>query len=337
MSTDTLRVAQIIGNKSLTAEVAYCFDGNYELPFGVALSSLLHSNPSVAFQIHCLVENISTDVMRRLESTAHRYGAVVNIYDIGATTWLEGLPPLGHITPITYARLFLPHVLPAAVSRVIYLDADTVTCGPIDTLINLDLAGQGLAAVEDIASVVMGPRVNLGLDYFNAGVMVIDLDHWRRNSVTDACFAIFRAMTARGQFVFAEQDLLNVHFSGRFLKLSGDFNVGLLHQFGHEIWGHHIATQNLTPNSRIAHYLGRNKPHMGWYEGPGLQLFERFKAISDWHDVAPLQPTQLSDLFSLTEKQLNAGDTNAAIRSLKNGIAALADHLAKLSSPTPQQ
>ena len=55
----------------------------------------------------------------------------------------------GHVTVATYFRLFLDKVIPANVSRVIYLDSDVLINGPLDELWAVDLQGHVIAAVSD--------------------------------------------------------------------------------------------------------------------------------------------------------------------------------------------
>lgn len=61
------------------------------------------------------------------------------------------------------ARILIPRLIPT--SRVLYLDADVVVCGPLQSLFEMNLDGHPLAAVTDW----------LYTNDFNAGVMVMDL------------------------------------------------------------------------------------------------------------------------------------------------------------------
>src|SRR5690606_37585685 len=97
------------------------------------------------------------------------------------------------LTVTTYARLFLTELVPAEWRRVIYLDADTITCTNLAALAELDLDGHLIAAVQDdgvpYVSSPHGVREwrELGLPatmrFFNAGVLVVDLEQWRARDI----------------------------------------------------------------------------------------------------------------------------------------------------------
>src|SRR5689334_6006984 len=93
-----------------------------------------------------------------------------------------------HISVASYYRLFLGKLIPATISRVIYLDADILINGPLDELWAVDLQNYIIAAVSDpIVGATQGQREELGKklklaptsNYFNSGVLLIDLSRWR--------------------------------------------------------------------------------------------------------------------------------------------------------------
>ncbi|KAG0489771.1 hypothetical protein HPP92_006634 [Vanilla planifolia] len=100
--------------------------------------------------------------------------------------------------PLNYARNYLADMLEPCVRRVIYLDSDLVVVDDIAKLWNTDLHGRTVGAPEYCHanfSKYFTPRFwsdpNLADTfvarrpcYFNTGVMVLDLDMWRRSDCT---------------------------------------------------------------------------------------------------------------------------------------------------------
>uniref|UniRef100_J3MNJ8 Hexosyltransferase n=1 Tax=Oryza brachyantha TaxID=4533 RepID=J3MNJ8_ORYBR len=100
--------------------------------------------------------------------------------------------------PLNYARIYLADTLPADVRRVLYLDSDVVVVDDVRKLWSVDLGGHVVAAPEychanftkyftdafwsdaDLRSTFAGRRPC----YFNTGVMVMDVDRWRRGGYT---------------------------------------------------------------------------------------------------------------------------------------------------------
>jgi lipopolysaccharide biosynthesis glycosyltransferase len=109
--------------------------------------------------------------------------------------------PIGlydHLTVDTYYRLFLESAFDDSVRRIVYLDSDLVVLGDLARLASVELGGKTVGAVTDFAIRRWdGPRTcealksqaqATGRGYFNAGVLVIDLDAWRGRRVRDvAC------------------------------------------------------------------------------------------------------------------------------------------------------
>jgi lipopolysaccharide biosynthesis glycosyltransferase len=138
----------------------------------------------------------------------------------------------GHISVATYYRIAVPRLLPPEVERAIYLDSDLVVLGDLGALFDTDLDDRPLAATVDVAvptvSAPFGLRNyrELGLvpdvPYFNAGVLAMDLDRWRRDDVTGRAFAYLKSHG--DQIRFWDQDVLNAVLAGDFRTLDPRWN-----------------------------------------------------------------------------------------------------------------
>jgi len=155
----------------------------------------------------------------------------------------------------SYLRLLAPHFLPHD-ERAIYLDADTIVRSDVGALLHWPLNGRPLAAVRDYLPCVgdaVGNYDSLGLDprapYFNAGVLVMDLDLWRRENNTDEVVEICQRHTpfllAQGRWPQYEQYGLNVVVAGRWATLPGCWNHG---------------SELVGEDARIVHFIGNGKP-----------------------------------------------------------------------------
>ncbi|WVZ11038.1 hypothetical protein V8G54_015568 [Vigna mungo] len=101
--------------------------------------------------------------------------------------------------PLNYARIYLADTIPEDVKRVIYLDSDLVVVDDIAKLWGVDMEGKVVAAPEychanftlyftdtfwsdpTLAKTFKG-RMPC---YFNTGVMVMDVDTWRKERYTE--------------------------------------------------------------------------------------------------------------------------------------------------------
>lgn len=116
------------------------------------------------------------------------------------------------ISMATYYRCILSELLPADIDRLLYLDCDIVIVGDISEYWNTPLSDEtGVAAVADMGcdeaaryEILKYPMED---SYFNAGVLLINLDYWRKNDVAHACVDYFHKYPER--ILFNDQDLLN--------------------------------------------------------------------------------------------------------------------------------
>ncbi|WP_207424824.1 glycosyltransferase family 8 protein [Desertivirga brevis] len=132
----------------------------------------------------------------------------------------------------TYLRLFGPHIVPASVKKIIYLDVDMIVQDDISKLYNVDIGDALIAAVQDIGKTVScdwGGVPNwkeLGMDeqakYFNAGLLVINTEAWRSKGTTTK---VLQAMYDNMKHVnFADQYGLNVALYNEWVELDPKWN-----------------------------------------------------------------------------------------------------------------
>lgn len=157
-------------------------------------------------------------------------GIRIHIMDVGSYDEQVKDGTSGYITSETNYRLFLLGELFAQYDRMLYVDCDTIVLGNVAELFDTDLHGNALGAVEAYdhrllsatkkARFFEGKPYNiddyktkiLGLTgknrYFNAGVLLFDLDKSR--SISDSAKAI-RLLNHR-HYCYNDQDVLNMLF-----------------------------------------------------------------------------------------------------------------------------
>jgi lipopolysaccharide biosynthesis glycosyltransferase len=115
---------------------------------------------------------------------------------------------------------------------VIYLDADTITRSSLAPLWNTDVTGKSLAAVVDPNTRTLGAPDGLqapppGSDprapFFNAGVMLVNLSHWRNHSIADRALTYLQEHGHVAKSM--EQEALNACLLGDFVVLDHSWNV----------------------------------------------------------------------------------------------------------------
>lgn len=165
-------------------------------------------------------------------------------------------------------RLFLGEILPDDVEHVLYLDGDTIVEHPLTKLF-FGIFQQPIAAVID-ANFDYNFTLRQGYEkgnYFNAGVLLINLKKYRKLMKADKILPILEKRP-----LFNDQDVLNILFRNNFFKLLPEYNATLRYRLLKQDalirwmnWKHSPYTKNQLNKARcyptIIHYtwstLGR--------------------------------------------------------------------------------
>ncbi len=236
------------------------------LPFAlVSMQSVLETqNGECAFHIvH------DGDLDSSLQQEVHRHlnaqGAELSFHSVPDSFPRQFAPHWNWDVSVMY-RLALTEILPADMGRVIYLDADTLVRRPLAEMASLDLGEHGLAAVPEDHDAI--ERLNLPSDsaYLNSGVLVIDLETWRRNQTSQQLLSLMMQQPER--WVFADQCVLATHFAGQWERLSPEYNI--THRFTND----DAALPLPADEPFIIHFTGQgNKPWESQREHPYADEF----------------------------------------------------------------
>jgi len=164
----------------------------------------------------------------------------------------------------TFFRLALPHLAAAETGRILYLDADLIAADDVGVLFDMDLAGRPVGAVCDpgVDPFAFAETWSLdpaSADYFNAGVLLIDLAKVRASGVFDRALAFAAAHASR--LPYSDQDALNHTLWGQWLSLPVRWNLQRVMLFDGMP---DFSARPLDRRGRpaIVHYTGPGKPWM---------------------------------------------------------------------------
>lgn len=213
-------------------ELLSTIDEHYVVPFRVTVQSLLdHLGSGVDLRWHVCHGGLSDESKHRIES--HAEGAPLEFHWHDPPPSPGRAPVRGHFVPHVYTRLFAPDLLPADVTRFLYLDGDLLVLDGIEKLWSVELDGAVLAAVQDLAvplvSSPMGLRRHAEIGfrpeapYFNAGVFLADVAAWRRSRISRDAADYIEAYQA--DINLLDQDVLNAVARGRWKPLDLRWNL----------------------------------------------------------------------------------------------------------------
>ncbi len=214
--------------------IFFATDDGYAPMLGVALASLLANvSDTYELRIHVLTTGLSAENTEGLKAVVGERAALLFV-DMN-----EKIAPIAdrlvlrdYYSSATYFRLFISEVFPEY-SKALYLDCDIVVNGDITHLFEQPLGALLLGGVrEDVMTRVdvFGTYVETVLrvpreKYFNAGVLVMNLDAFRRHRILDRFLAL---LSHRRYAVTQDEDYLNVLCYGKVLLLPYTWNVSPL-------------------------------------------------------------------------------------------------------------
>ncbi len=314
--------------------VVLAADEGFAMPLAATVRSALDNlAPGRKLNLYVLDGGISDSTKRRLERSWPEHNRRLTWIDVDPAA-LAQAPTSGHVNLITYYRILMPRLLPKGLRRVIYLDADMIILSDLTRLWESKLDGQlCLAALDSSAPFIDAKQAladydrrgrhlgspqpianfrQLGLDpmspYLNAGVLLVDLEAWRRTNLSDQLLDCLAENKVHVQWW--DQYALNVVLAGRWGRLDTRWNQGA------GIYQYPTSSQSpfdprtfeqLRNDPFIIHFTTSSKPWHASCLHPLRKQFFEYVDRTEWAGWRPVrfgQPRDVVEFFKRQEKRL---------------------------------
>lgn len=251
--------------------ICYSFDSNYVEQFMVSVVSLLaNADKDECFDIFVLDGGLTKTDKAVIESLKKSYKNFSLKYLSVNEKDFKNCPLLKeksqefkhyHVTLPTYFRFKLPSIL-GKINSVLYLDCDVIIRGSLKDLFSIDLKNTAAAMVKDVESDSEAKRLGLKT-YFNAGVMLINLDYWRKNKIEDNLFEYTKTHT--DEIKWQDQDILNCVLNENIKAIDTKWN--------YQYFLYDEVNTNDLNEAEILHLSGRFKPWLLPFEHPIYDIY----------------------------------------------------------------
>ena len=263
-----------------TIPIAMATDKNYVLPTVVTMTSMLeNAHPSTRYEFYILLSgDLEEKSRQRLLSVSENYNncsvSLIDMKDRFSHVYTSR-----HITEATYYRLVLPSLLPN-INKIIYLDVDMIIRRDLSNLFSTDIGGCYIAGVKnphrllcadphlDYAKFLNVSSLN---QYVNAGMLVMNLDKMRKDSLEEE---FFKFIEANKVIPSHDQDVLNSVCFSKIYHLPCRYNFMMHYEpksiknFGSDKWLRECYDKedyvSAYENPTIIHYSANKKP---WKKG----------------------------------------------------------------------
>lgn len=243
-------------------------DQGYVPQLCVLLTSIRMNNPGEAFELYLLHNQLPDHCCNQIERYCSEFGIAFFPICVDDALFRDA-PASSRYPKEMYYRLLAPQLLPEHIQRILYLDPDILVINPLRPLWELDLCGRLFAAAAhtgktELANSVNRIRLKTDHDYYNSGVLLMDLEAGRKEISPDELFQY--VAEHENELLFPDQDVLNALYGNHILAIDDviwnydarNYNNYLLRSSG---------VQNLNwvmENTAILHFCGKAKP---WKEG----------------------------------------------------------------------
>lgn len=277
-------------------------DDNY-VPFcGIMLTSLFENNKQEQFDIYIMTEGLNSNNRSLLNKLIQQYDArLFHIYV--NDEYLNDCPiRIGdHVSIVAYYRLLAPKLLPQNIDKILYIDCDMIINASIKDLWNSNISETACGVVIDEAYEFSSIYNRLGYDkskhYFNSGMLLINLDYWRKHNVMGRCFECIQTMPDK--LLFHDQDTLNIVLQDerKYLPVTYNFQTGFLYRITPLSASLKKEVLASVACPTIIHYTGPSKPWQEQSQHPYVSFYQYYKQLSLWSNFPDKKCSLVSKLL----------------------------------------
>jgi lipopolysaccharide biosynthesis glycosyltransferase len=269
------------------AIVCVC-DNHYAILMGALIKSI-EVNHHTAEKLEFFIVEDGITVKNKLKITNSINPDIVKIHWLVMTDCIPAnakLPVDNSSLPLNiYIRLFIPYFIPNIIKRIVFLDVDMIMLEDISKLWYTDLGNNIIGAVQDqFIQIVsrwggISNYEELGIPsenkYFNAGLMLIDINKWEAANITDKVLACLADNKKHVQF--QDQYGLNAVLAQEWLDLD-------------PLWNRFANSEDERPY--LIHFTGR-KPIYKSYEFSEKYkvIFFQYLNMTGWKNFKPIGET----------------------------------------------
>lgn len=290
-------------------DIIIASDSNYLHLVSICVVSFFETNSGERLHLHLLSNGIDEGKIESLNKLIENYGGMLSVYHIENLCDRLTVDVPSTISVTSYARLFASSILPENLDKVLYIDCDIIFNSDIRKLFNIDLSDNLVGGVLDpLISRTYKKEIRIPMDepYINAGVLIISLNLWRKESMEQK-FVDYLVANG-GKVHHHDQGIINAVCMGRKKVLPPQYNVmsnslcypwEKLYKINTPFYNEEEYKEGISCPA-IIHFTGAiyGRPWVMGCTHPYTDKFLRFKAKTAYKNI-PLKPNNQSILHNL--------------------------------------
>lgn len=253
--------------------VVYITDNNFVMQTSVSITSLIYNRKKSNYKIYIIGSNLTQENINLLNKLSTK-NSVIEIIE-GDISKIKNLHIFNEDSEkylsATESALFkfqIPHIFKNH-SKILYIDGDTIITNSLEELYNTELENNYVAAAHDTGKIYFKQKyTELCPEYFNSGVMLLNLDLLRKESVSEK---LIKTKLELKDSALMDQNVLNIVFKDRIKIIDIKYNL-LIQNLERASGQWNIETINHLFNSKyknfkdikkhayIIHFSSKDKP-----------------------------------------------------------------------------
>lgn len=254
--------------------IALATDDKYALGAITCITSFLENNRNEGCHVYVLTFGLNAQTIRKFQKLSEMYNTPIDIEKLSEKSFNQ-IESATHRFPMSAnLRMLLPDIIRE--DRVLYVDCDIIIRKNLHSFYNQALDNLACAVVENQGGddIKAKNRIKKDIMYFNSGVLLINLDYWRRNQTGKE---IIKYLEDNPHLLYPDQDALNAVLDGKVIFCDYTYNFQQ-DWYGDKAWlnlrwDKWKFIDEFKDDPAIVHYTKPDKPwhasckhpHVEWY------------------------------------------------------------------------
>lgn len=233
--------------------IAFLIDNSYAEQLCVTLASVLKNDKyNTFFNIYVLDGGISDKNKEKICRLKDFKPFNIEFIKIDISLF-DKSPVRYHLKALNYARILLPSLLTC--DKVLFLDCDLLVLDDLTDFYNEDFENKYACVVKERLSDESFFKRHIKelrlKSYFNAGVMLLNLEKMRKHNIQELCFKFLSEQPDK--IVLLDQCVLNFAFNDNVKFIATRYN-----------YQYKLNVSKKIKNPAIIHFVGKEKPYFGY-------------------------------------------------------------------------
>ncbi len=242
-----------------------------------SIYSLLENNRDLKnVSIHILSNEISEANCQKIKSVCDTYHAKLSFIDTdklrNRLTATKGGGTL-NFNISSFLRIFLPELLPG-IDKALFIDSDTYINHGIKELYETDITERPCGMIYNqpiYLEMQTESQLSWNENYFNAGVILINLKYWRDNNITQQILDFY--YSNGGNFSVDDQSIINAVVARDSIVLPYKYNAMVV-LFSCSYKRFCNINQPIGYRTKQEYYDAKNAPVIVHFNGPGVRPWQ---------------------------------------------------------------